>query len=147
MPKLVSADTGAREYLIYVAEVSWEDADSYYAARTAPEWGRYGRRYLNVEKGCVYLRLFMSACVEPWWYMVPQDEYTEGLARGGWAPPSAFKATPYTWLLGVDDVPVPPHLRYDWLLYEDEDPILPPRTGIRVLVGGAVDDRHGIAAS
>ena len=44
MPKLVSADTGAREYSIYVAQVSWEDADSYYAARAAPEWGRYGRR-------------------------------------------------------------------------------------------------------
>ena len=46
-----------------------------------------------------------------------------------------------------DDVPVLPLLRYDWLLYEDEVPTLPPRTGIRVYVGGAKDDLHGIAAS
>ena len=86
----MSADTGARGYSIYVAKVSWEDADSYYVARTAPEWGLYGRRYLNLEEGCMYLRLFTSACVEPWWYMVPHDEHTEVLSRGGWAPPSAF---------------------------------------------------------
>ena len=115
MAKLVSADTGAREYLIYVATVSWEDADSYYASRTAPEWGRYGRRYSHVEKGCMYARLFISACAEPWWYILPHDESAEVLSRGGWAPPSALKATPYTCLLGADEVPDPLELRYDWL--------------------------------
>ena len=63
----------------------------------------------------------------------------------------------------MDDVPVPLELRYDWLLFEDqvpvlplryacvlleiEVPVLPPRPSIRVHVGGAVDDLHGIAAS
>ena len=147
MSIVVSADTGAREYMIYRAVVSWEDVGGYYAAHTAPEWGRYGCRYLKVEEGCMYGRLFMSACAEPWWYMVPVHDEVEVLTRGGWAPPSAFAATRYSWFLDRDDVPVPPLLQYEWLLYEDEVPTLPPRSDILVYVGGAVDDRHGIAAS
>ena len=95
MPVLVSADTGAREYNAYRAHVSWEDPDGYYAAHNAPVWKWYLRRYLKVEAGRLYLLLFISDCVDPWWYMVPVDAHIEVLARGGWSPPCAFVATPY----------------------------------------------------
>ena len=135
MPKLVSADTGAREYTIYRAEVSWEDVCSYYAAHTAPEWGWYGRRYLKVEKGCMYGRLVMSPCAEAWWYMIPVDEHIEVLARGGWAPASVFKATRYFLILDEDEAPLLEPLA-----------VVPPFGGIEVHVGGSADDRQGIAA-
>jgi len=135
MPELVSADTGAREYTIYRAEVSWEDVCSYYAAHTAPEWGWYGRRYLKVEKGCMYGRLVMSPCAEAWWYMIPVDEHIEVLARGGWAPASVFKATRYFLILDEDEAPLLEPLA-----------VVPPFGGIEVHVGGSADDGQGIAA-
>ena len=144
MPKLVSADTGAREYLMYVATVSWEDADSYYAARTAPEWGRYGRRYLNVEKGCMYLRLFVSACAEPWWYMVPMIALPKVLTHGGWAPPVAFDATG-----GYQTLYEVPLSELECVSEPVEEPALAlvPANCTRVFVDGSTDAQQGIAAA
>ena len=136
--------TGARGYNLYLAKVSWGDQVSYYASRTDSGWGKYGRQYLQVEEGCMYLRLFASPCADPWWYMVPMTALPKVLSHGGWAPPVAFDAT--------GDY----HTLYEVPLSELEcvsEPVqeavlaLVPSGCIRVFVAGSTDDRQGIAAA
>ena len=94
----------------------------------------------------MYLRVFMSDCVDPWWYMVPADEPIQVLGRGGWAPPSVFSATRSAWLLYEDEVPLNELQR---VFDPAEEAALRGLTlsgGIRVHVGGSADDRQGIAA-
>ena len=80
----------------------------------------------------MYLRLSVSPCDEPWWYMVPMIALPKVLTHGGWAPPVAFDATGECQTLY--EVPLSLNV------------YLKPAGGILVFVDGSTDDRQGIAA-
>lgn len=133
--------TGARQYMLYWAKASWKDVDSYNANLTSSVCGKYGRQYLEVNLACLYLRLYISDCAEPWWYMVPIHALSKVLTEGGWAPPTAFQATECTETLY--EVPLS---ELQGVSEPAEETVLMPASGIRVYVDGSTDDGQGIAA-
>ena len=139
--------TGVRGYGLYRARGTWIGAGSSCANDSKSGSGGYDRQYLDVELGCVYVKILVSSDAVPWWYMVSEDALPRVLTRGGWAPPEYFVATGRT--LNLYDVPTDEleGVSAQSALQGVAAPLPCGVGGVRVSVDGSVDDRRGIAAS
>ena len=131
------------EFNVFRSAVEWY-ASAEWADSTPMLWGAHSRQYLSITARQQYVVLGQDDADDPWWFVVAVDCVGEYLARGGWAPPTAFGVVVDTIVLY--EVVFPEFARQSAEYVRPQRPIFGLGEA-RIHTDGSTNDREGIAGS